>query len=89
MILLILLQVNLNNSDYNVTFEKAYKKFNAEQKKMLKEVIKEATGKQVKNVKEIGELLSKSPNMVGTLYRDFTDDDSIEDIIKEIKNCGI
>jgi hypothetical protein len=81
--------VNLNNSDYNVTFEKAYKKFNAEQKKMLKEAIKEATGKQVKNVKEIGELLSKSPNMVGTLYRDFTDDDSIEDITKEIKNCGI
>ena len=81
--------VNLNNSDYNVTFEKAYKKFNAEQKKMLKEAIKEATGKQVKNAKEIGELLSKSPNMVGTLYRDFTDDDSIEDIIKEIKNCGI
>ena len=81
--------VNLNNSDYNVTFEKAYKKFNAEQKKMLKEAIKEATRKQVKNAKEIGELLSKSPNMVGTLYRDFTDDDSIEDIIKEIKNCGI
>ncbi len=81
--------VNLNNSDYNVTFEKAYKKFNVEQKKMLKEAIKETTGKQVKNAKEIGELLSKSPNMVGTLYRDFTEDDSIEDIIKEIKNCGI
>lgn len=81
--------VNLNNSDYNVTFEKAYKKFNAEQKKMLKEAIKEATGKQVKNAKEISELLSKSSNTAGTLYRNFTEDDKIEDIINEIKNCGI
>lgn len=81
--------VNLNNSDYNVTFERAYKKFNAEQKKMLQEAIKEATGKQVKNAKEISELLSKSSNTAGTLYRNFTEDDKIEDIINEIKNCGI
>jgi len=76
-------QANLAN------FDNTFRKLSKESKDTLKEAITKATGKQVKGLKDIREILTSSTKEAHALFMTTKSEQDIEKLIETINSCGI
>ena len=72
-----------------VNFDNTFRKLSKESKDALKEAITKATGKQVKGLKDIREILTSSTKEAHALFMTTKSEQDIEKLIETINSCGI